>query len=114
MDMVETMGAVPMSRPERTQQVTESLTFRSLVARRWAVIAVLLGLLFAAYYGFILLVAWDRALMATRIGAVTTLAIPIGVGVIVVAWVLTAAYVIWANRYYDPEVDRLKKQLDSH
>ncbi len=114
MDMVDTMGAVPMARPERTQQVAESLTFRSLVTRRWAVTAVLLGLLFAAYYGFILLVAWNRELMATRIGAATTLAIPLGVGVIVVAWVLTAAYVIWSNRSYDPEVERLKKQLESH
>jgi uncharacterized membrane protein (DUF485 family) len=114
MDMVETMGAVPMTEPQRTQQVAESLSFRSLVARRWAVTAVLLGLLFAAYYGFILLVAWNHALMATRIGPATTLAIPIGVGVIVFAWVLTGAYVVWANRSYDPEVERLTKQLHSH
>jgi uncharacterized membrane protein (DUF485 family) len=35
----------------------------------------------------------------------------LGIAVIVIAFVLTAAYVAWANRAYDPEVDRLKGQL---
>jgi uncharacterized membrane protein (DUF485 family) len=29
----------------------------------------------------------------------------------VIAWVLTAFYIMWANKSYDPEVERLKKQL---
>ena len=49
------------------------------------------GLLFVVYYGFILLVATNKALLARRIGEVTTLGIPLGVAVIVAAWVLTAA-----------------------
>jgi uncharacterized membrane protein (DUF485 family) len=31
--------------------------------------------------------------------------------VIVFAWLLTAIYVAWANRSYDPEVERLKSEL---
>jgi len=31
--------------------------------------------------------------------------------VIIVAFVLTAFYVVWANKSYDPEVERLKNQL---
>ena len=34
----------------------------------------------------------------------TTLGIPLGAAVIVGAWVLTAVYIVWANRHYDPEV----------
>jgi uncharacterized membrane protein (DUF485 family) len=99
-------------RPYRTaQEITDSPEFRALVARRWAVSAMLLAALFVTYYGYILLVATNKPFMATRIGAVTTIAIPLGVGVIVVAFVLTAIYVVWANRRYDPEVERLKKQL---
>lgn len=41
----------------------------------------------------------------------TTLGIPIGIGVIVFAFIITAIYVVWANSSYDPEVERLKKQL---
>ena len=36
------------------------------------------------------------------------LGIPLGAGVIGGAWLLTAAYVVWANREYDPEVERLR------
>ena len=95
------------------QEVLASPEFRALVSRRWTVSFVLLALLFVGYYGFILLVATQKELVATRIGEVTTLAIPLGVGAIVVAWALTAAYVAWANRAYDPEVERLRKQLRS-
>ena len=41
----------------------------------------------------------------------TTLAIPLGIASIVIAWSLTAYYVAWANKKYDPEVERLKNQL---
>jgi uncharacterized membrane protein (DUF485 family) len=92
-------------------EVIESEEFRRLVAKRWTVSAVLLVALFVTYYGFILLIAGNKALMATKIGVVTTLAIPVGVAVIVVAFLLTAFYVGWANQSYDPEVARLKKQL---
>ena len=64
-----------------------------------------------AYYGFILLVAGDKEFVSRKIGENTTLAIPIGVGVIVFAWLLTALYVAWTNRSYDPEVERLKNEL---
>ena len=92
-------------------EVIESADFKRLVTKRWTVSSLLLVALFVTYYGYILLIAGNKALMATKIGAVTTLAIPVGVGVIVVAFVLTAIYVVWANSSYDPEVDRLKKQL---
>jgi uncharacterized membrane protein (DUF485 family) len=96
---------------KNAQEIIASPDFKKLVAKRWTVSMVLLALLFVCYYGYILLVALNKQLMATRIGAVTTLAIPIGIGVIVVAWALTAFYVGWANRSYDPEVERLKGQL---
>ena len=94
------------------REVLDSPELRRLVRRRWAISLALTAALFVAYYGFILLVALDKALLARRIGAgVTTLGIPIAVAVIVVAWALTAIYVVWANRVYDPAVDELKTRL---
>ncbi len=81
--------------------------------RRWTISLLLTAALFVAYYGFILLVALDKELLARKIGAVTTLGIPLAVAVIVVAWALTAIYVAWANRGYDRAVDRLKRELGS-
>ena len=72
---------------------------------------VLTALLFVLYYGYIVLIAVDRELLSVRIGEVTTLGIPLGAAVIVGAWVLTASYVLWANRHYDPEVERLRRRL---
>ena len=69
------------------------------------------GLLFVVYYGYIILVATNKALLGRRIGEVTTLAIPLGAAVIIGAWVLTALYVIWANRQYDPHVQTLRERL---
>ncbi len=92
-------------------EVIESPDFKALVRKRWTVSLVLLALLFASYYGYILLIAADRPLVSQRIGAVTTLAIPLGIAAILGAWVLTSFYVWWANRKYDPEVERLKSQL---
>ena len=67
--------------------------------------------LFVLYYGFIVLVATNRALLARRVGDVTTFGIVIGVAVLVLSWLLTAIYVVWANRQYDPEVERLRDRL---
>ena len=56
----------------------------------------------AAYYGFILLVAFDKQLLATKIGSgVTTLGVPLGVGVIVFTIILTWIYVRRANTEFD-------------
>ena len=93
------------------RELLDSPEFRHLVARRWRMSLVLSALLFALYYGYIILIAVDRALLSRRIGAVTTLGIPIGAAVIVGAWILTAVYVAWANRHYDSEAARLRDRV---
>lgn len=82
-----------------------------MLARRWRVSLVLTALLFLLYYGYILLIAVNRELLSQRIGEVVTIGIPLGAAVIIGAWALTAAYVVWANRHYDPEVERLRRRL---
>ena len=104
--------AAKVERSNQTaQQVTESPEFKALVSLRWKVSMTLLVLLFVSYYGFILLVATAKDFVAQKVGEVTTLAIPLGLAAIVIAWALTAFYVAWANKSYDPEVERLKGQL---
>ena len=54
------------------------------------------------YYGFILLVAFDKELLSRRLGeGVMTLGIPVGFGVIVFTIVITAIYVRRANSEFD-------------
>lgn len=95
------------------RQLLDSPDFHQLVKRRLRVSLALTALLFVMYYGFVLLIAADKAFLSKRIGDVTTLGIPLAAAVIVGAWVLTAVYVIWANRTYDADVARLRQRLDS-
>ena len=92
-------------------QLIESPDFKRLVAKRASVSIILTALLFVVYYGYILLIGYNKELLKTKIGEFTTLGIPLGVLTIVLSWVLTVVYVVWANKSYDPEVQRLKDQL---
>ena len=102
-----------MAEPEtdnaaRYDAVLADPRYRKLVARRgrftWALTLVML----AAYFGYILLIAFDKAVLARPIGGgVTSLGIPVGVGIILLAIVLTGLYVRRANRDYDPLVRAL-------
>ena len=59
-------------------------------------------LMLAAYYGFVLLVAFDKEFLARRMGeGVMTLGMPIGFGVIVVTVAITGYYVRRANAEFD-------------
>jgi uncharacterized membrane protein (DUF485 family) len=63
-----------------------------------------------AYYGFILLVAFNKPLLATKIGGgVTTLGMPLGVAVIVFTIIITWIYVRRANTEYDAMTDQIVK-----
>jgi uncharacterized membrane protein (DUF485 family) len=97
--------------PKSTHEMLESADFKQLVRGKWTIAIVLTLLLFVVYYGFILLIAVNKPFLAQKIGEYTTLGIPLGVGVIVAAWVLTAVYVSWANRVQDVEVSRLKADV---
>jgi uncharacterized membrane protein (DUF485 family) len=94
-----------------THEMLESPDFKRLVRQKWTISIILTLILFVVYYGFIILVAVNKPFLAQKIGEYTTLGIPIGVGVIVAAWVLTAIYVSWANRVQDAEVARLLTDL---
>jgi uncharacterized membrane protein (DUF485 family) len=91
--------------------IVTSDRFKALVRKRWSVSIVLTILLFVLYYGYILLVAYNKPLLAVKVGQAATLGIVLGVLTIVGSWALTVAYVLWANSEYDREVDAIKREL---
>ena len=59
-------------------------------------------LMMVVYYGYIALIAFNKPFLAQPIGAgVTTLGVPIGMGVIVFTILITGIYVRRANSEYD-------------
>ena len=55
----------------------------------------------ALYFGFILLVAFNKPLLGTLISPGLSLGVLLGALVIVLSWILTWVYVHWANKHYD-------------
>ncbi len=77
----------------------------ALVARRARLGWTLSAIIFTAFVGYLLLIAFDPALLATPIGAgVTSLGIPLGLGLILLAIALTGLYVRQANRHHDAQM----------
>lgn len=62
----------------------------------------LAALMMVVYYGYIALIAFNKEFLAQPLGAgVTTIGVPLGMGVIVFTIVITGIYVRRANGEYD-------------
>ena len=92
--------------------VEEDGKLRRLVSRRWRIAISLTVVMVIAYFGFIVLVAFDKADMGALIAdGRVSVGIVVGALVILVAPVLTAIYVRWANRHYDPEIKAIRERV---
>ncbi len=84
-------------------------TLEAVAAARWRMAVGLSVAMMAVYFGFVLLVAFRKDLLAVLLTPGLSVGILLGALVIVTAWVLTAVYVRWANRHYDAAVSRLRQ-----
>ncbi|MCX7898198.1 MAG: DUF485 domain-containing protein [Rhodocyclaceae bacterium] len=84
-------------------RIRSNPSFHRFVKRRNRYAALMTALGAIAYYGFILLVAYDKDFLARKLmpGMVTSLGIPLGVGVIVFTIAITWIYVRRANGEFD-------------
>ena len=91
------------------QRIEDSARFRELVEKRQRFATILSIIMLAVYIGFILLIAFAPGWLGTPLHAGTsvTRGIPLGIGVIVISFVLTGIYVWRANG----EFDRLTKSV---
>lgn len=93
------------------EKVRENPRFSALVAKRNAYSALLTLLMIVVYFGYILLIAFNKELLAQKIGTgVTSLGIPLGLGVILFTIAITAVYVRRANSEFDAESEALLKE----
>ena len=88
-----------MSEPSRP-----GLDAIAVLQRRFALS--LTAAMIALYFGFILLIAYDKAFLGRKILPGLSIGIVLGALVIVGSWTLTWIYVRWANTHYDAELDR--------
>jgi uncharacterized membrane protein (DUF485 family) len=95
-----------------TQRIANDPRYQELKSRRSRFGWWLTAAMMVVYYGFILLVAFDKPFLATRLGlGVTTIGMPIGLGVIVFTIVITGIYVRRANKEYDALTEQIAKAV---
>ncbi|MBN3924232.1 DUF485 domain-containing protein [Nostoc sp. NMS4] len=83
---------------------------QALAAERWRVSLILTGAMMFIYFGFILLIAFNKPLLGSLVIPGLSLGILLGALVIVSAWVLIFIYVRWANSSYDDQIARLTRK----
>ncbi|MFS8978900.1 DUF485 domain-containing protein [Cupriavidus necator] len=85
--------------------------YRQLVNTRsrlgWALTSIMLFV----YYGFVLVIAFDKEALATKIGSgVITLGMPVGLFVIIFTVCITGYYVRRSNKSFDDITEQLKRE----
>ena len=86
-------------------------TLDDVAADRWRISIWLTAIMMVIYFGFILLIAYNKPLLGTPVVSGLSLGILLGALTIVAVWVLTYIYVHWANTTYDPHVAELQAKL---
>ena len=81
-----------------------------IAAERFKLAVILTVLMLIFYFGFIMLVAFNKPLLSTLLNPGLSLGILLGALVIVSAWILSFIYIQWANKHYDRVVAEAQAQ----
>lgn len=94
------------------QKIKANPKYQHLVSTRSSYGWMLTIIMLVVYYGYILLVAFDKELLASKMGAgVMTWGMPIGLFVIVFTVVITGIYVRRANSEFDDLTAEIRKEV---
>ncbi len=94
-------------------KVKSNPKYHELVSKRskfaWLLAFAMLGI----YYAFILVIAFNKQILAQPLweGSVTTVGIPVGIAVILSAFALTGIYVFRANSEFDQLTREIKEEV---
>lgn len=83
-----------------------------LAAERWRFSLRLTLAMMVIYFGFILLIAYNKPLLGTLVAPGLSLGILLGALVIVAAWILIYIYIRWTNHYFDQKISTLRARQD--
>lgn len=96
----------------QVQKVKDSDTYKELVSKRSSFAWTLSIIMLVIYYAFIMIIAFSPETLGTPLGdGITTVGIPIGITIIIVAFALTGIYTKRANTEYDALIAKIKDQV---
>jgi len=94
----------------KRDELLQDPDFVQLKSSKWTISLILGALVFILYYGFVLLMAYNKPFFANKIWGLYV-GIPIGVFVLASTILITVVYVYWANRTYDDLVAKVVEKL---
>jgi uncharacterized membrane protein (DUF485 family) len=94
------------------QKIKSNQKYQQLVKARSSFGWTLTWIMMVVYYGFILLIAFNKELLSAKMGAgVMTWGMPIGLFVIVFTVIITGIYVRRANSEFDDLTAEIRKEV---
>ena len=86
--------------------------YQELVSKRNAFSLKLSIFVLAMFYSFVLVIAFDKELLAIRLGeGVMTVAFPVGAAIIIISFITTLIYVRRANGEFEELTDSIKDDV---
>ena len=86
------------------------MSLASLSRQRWRIAIALSFVMVVVYFGFVLLIAYDKPRMGQLLAPGLSIGILLGALVIVATWIVTWIYVRWANGHMDRRVSELRAE----
>lgn len=98
---------------EKIEKIKNLPEYQQLVKERSSLAWILSGAMLVVYYGFILLLAFNPEFFTTIVsGEYVSIGFPLGVAIIVFAFLLTGYYVKKANADFDDLTAKIKKEVE--
>ena len=94
------------------QKIKSNPKYQELVSKRSSFSLKLSIFVLAMFYAYILVIAFNKDLLATKLGdGVMTVAFPIGAAIIVISFITTLIYVRRANGEFEDLTNEIKKDV---
>jgi len=95
------------------EQIRSNKKYPVMVARHHRLAGTLTAVVLGLFFAFILVVAFAPKLLAVPLaaGGVTTVAVPLGLAMVVIFWLLTGLYVLLAKRNFDQTRDEILREV---
>lgn len=98
-------------RDDLGDRIRKNPKYQELVSKRNSYGWMMTILMLVVYYGYIMLIAFDKEFLAQKTGAgVTSIGIPIGLGVILFTIIITGIYIRRANTEFDAMKEQVIKE----
>lgn len=98
----------------QVERIINNPKFQEMVSKKRRLSWTLTAIMLIVYVGFMLLVGYNKEFLASSFsGGVTTWGIPLGLGIIVLSFILCAVYSYIASHTLDPLNEEARKEIEA-